>query len=159
MEIDKKIRDGNIKKIAKFFDKKVATKIEESILKFSTEYAMDNETPFLLESIYSTKAEELINQFGESEGLVNKIKEKEFKPEEVAFLKVEQLHPEKYDKIVKKKALEEMKKKNKATTAAFKCSKCGSRKATVEEKQTRAGDEPATVFVTCTVCGNMWTVG
>lgn len=159
MEVDKKVRDNIIKQISKFFDKKISTAIEDSILKFSTEYAMDNETPFLLESIYNTKAEELINQFSKSETLVNKIKNKEFKPDTIAFLRVEQLHPEKYDKIIKKKELEELKKKNKATSTAFKCSKCGERKTEVEEKQTRAGDEPATVFVTCTVCGNKWTVG
>ena len=103
MELDKKIRNKVIKDISKFFDKKISKQIEESIYQFSVSYAMDNETPFLFEQIYNTKSEELTIQFKESKLLVKKIKDKEFKPNEIAFLKVEQLHPEKYDKILKKK--------------------------------------------------------
>lgn len=158
MELDKKLRDSVIKKVCKFFSKKISKNIEDSVFRFSVEYATDNETPFLLEQIYQTKSEELLNQFSNSETLVNKIKNKEFKPEEIAFLKVEQLHPEKYDKIIKKRKLEEAKKKNKATTNAFKCSKCGERKTTIEKKQTRAGDEPATIYITCSVCGHKWSM-
>ena len=159
MELDTEIKDKVIKKISKYFSKKISKKIEDSILKFSMNYATDNETPFLFQEIYNTKSEELLQQFKESKMLVKKIKDKKFKPEEVGFLKVEQLHPEKYNKILKKKNIEEHKKNNKKTTSAYKCSKCGERKTIVEEKQTRGGDEPATVFVTCQVCGNKWTVG
>ena len=159
MELDKKIRNKTIKDISKFFDKKTSKKIEESIFQFSMNYAMDNETPFLFEQIYNTKSEELIVQFGDSKMLVKKIINKNFKPEEIAFLKVEQLHPEKYDKILKKKNKEEEKKNNKKTTSAYKCPKCGARKAVAEEKQTRRGDEPATIFIECKECGHEWRLG
>lgn len=43
-----------------------------------------------------------------------------------------------------------------ATTDAFKCGKCGKRKCTYYEKQTRSADEPMTVFVSCMNCGNKW---
>ena len=158
MELDKKVRDFIEKKISKFFKKKISKKIEGSIFRFSVEYANDNETPFLLEQIYNTKSDEILQQFKISESLVKKIKENEYNPDNLAFLKVEQLHPEKYEKILKKRKLEEAKKKNKATTNAFRCSKCGERKTTIVEKQTRAGDEPATVYITCSVCGNKWTM-
>jgi len=156
MSIDTKTRTTSQEKICKFFKKKVSKIIEESIYKFSNEYATYNETPFLLEQIYNTKLEELLGQFKISETLVKKIKNNEFDPTTVAFLRVDQLHPEKYDNILKKRELEEVKKANMATTSAYKCKQCGSRKAKVDEKQTRAGDEPATVFITCTVCGNEW---
>lgn len=159
MELDKKIRNKIIKDISKFFDKKISKKIEESIFQFSMGYAMDNETPFLFEQIYNTKSEELTVQFKESKMLVKKIKEGEFKPNEIAFLKVEQLHPERYDKILKKKNKEEEKKNNKKTTSAYKCPKCGARKAIAEEKQTRRGDEPATIFIECQECGHEWRLG
>tara|TARA_B110000977_G_scaffold201090_1_gene294088 strand:+ start:3566 stop:4045 length:480 start_codon:yes stop_codon:yes gene_type:complete len=158
MELDKKVRDFIEKKISKFFKKKISKKIEGSIFRFSVEYATDNETPFLLEQIYNTKSDEILQQFKKSESLIKKIKENEYNPDDLAFLKVEQLHPEKYEKILKKRQLEEAKKKNKATTNAFRCSKCGERKTTIVEKQTRAGDEPATVYITCSVCGNKWTM-
>ena len=34
----------------------------------------------------------------------------------------------------------------------FKCPKCKNRESWVEQKQTRAGDEPMTTFVTCVKC-------
>ena len=71
-------------------------------------------------------------------------------------MKPEELNPDNFEKIIKKKELEQYKKKNRATTNAFKCSKCKQRKCTVEEKQTRSGDEPATTFVTCMECGHQF---
>ncbi|CAD25206.1 TRANSCRIPTION ELONGATION FACTOR SII [Encephalitozoon cuniculi GB-M1] len=43
----------------------------------------------------------------------------------------------------------------KAETDIFKCSKCGERKCSYRQLQTRSGDEPMTTFVTCE-CGNKW---
>ncbi|ADM11304.1 transcription elongation factor S-II [Encephalitozoon intestinalis ATCC 50506] len=43
----------------------------------------------------------------------------------------------------------------KAETDMFKCSKCGERKCSYRQLQTRSGDEPMTTFVTCE-CGNKW---
>jgi transcription elongation factor S-II len=42
--------------------------------------------------------------------------------------------------------------------AIVRCRKCGSQEVTWEEKQTRSADEGATVFCTCTVCKNRWTM-
>ena len=38
----------------------------------------------------------------------------------------------------------------------FFCTKCKSNKTSNEQVQTRSGDEPMTVFVTCLDCGNHW---
>ncbi|KAI8908967.1 transcription factor S-II, central domain-containing protein [Gorgonomyces haynaldii] len=43
-----------------------------------------------------------------------------------------------------------------AETDMFKCGKCGARKATYYQMQTRSADEPMTTFVTCVACGNRW---
>ncbi|KAK9694107.1 transcription elongation factor TFIIS [Basidiobolus ranarum] len=43
-----------------------------------------------------------------------------------------------------------------AETDAFKCGKCGGRKCTYFQMQTRSADEPMTTFVTCTICENKW---
>ncbi|ORY33014.1 transcription factor S-II, central domain-domain-containing protein [Naematelia encephala] len=43
-----------------------------------------------------------------------------------------------------------------AETDAFKCGKCGARKTTYYQMQTRSADEPMTTFVTCTNCKNRW---
>ncbi|CAI2181744.1 19974_t:CDS:2 [Funneliformis geosporum] len=43
-----------------------------------------------------------------------------------------------------------------AETNMFRCGKCGERKATYYQMQTRSADEPMTTFVTCTNCNNRW---
>ncbi|XP_071734360.1 transcription elongation factor TFIIS-like [Rutidosis leptorrhynchoides] len=44
----------------------------------------------------------------------------------------------------------------KATTDEFKCGRCGKRKCTYYQLQTRSADEPMTTFVTCVNCDNHW---
>lgn len=44
-----------------------------------------------------------------------------------------------------------------AATDAFECPRCGERKCTHYELQTRSADEATTVFVTCVACNNRWT--
>jgi len=44
----------------------------------------------------------------------------------------------------------------KAIGGLFKCWRCKSEKTTHYQKQTRSADEPMTVFVQCTQCGNRW---
>ncbi|KAE9604097.1 hypothetical protein Lal_00002125 [Lupinus albus] len=44
----------------------------------------------------------------------------------------------------------------KATTDQFKCGRCGQRKTTYYQMQTRSADEPMTTYVTCVVCNNRW---
>lgn len=39
---------------------------------------------------------------------------------------------------------------------AFKCRKCGSKKTTYYQLQTRSADEPMTTYVTCLGCDNHW---
>jgi len=49
--------------------------------------------------------------------------------------------------------------KNQGTeTALFKCGKCGKRRTTYTQLQTRSADEPMTTFVLCLDCGNRWKV-
>ena len=44
----------------------------------------------------------------------------------------------------------------KATTDQFRCGKCGQRKTTYHQLQTRSADEPMTTYVTCVNCNNHW---
>ena len=150
-----------IKKLSKIFDKKISTQIENSIFSFSEQYSETQGTPFLLPQIYQDKSDELLCHFenDSNKELVKSIKSKKINPSTVAELSPQELNPEKYEKIQKKKDLEEYNKNNQATTDIFKCSKCGQRKCKVTEKQTRAADEPATTFVECQECGHVWTLG
>ncbi|KAK2068203.1 hypothetical protein P8C59_002859 [Phyllachora maydis] len=44
----------------------------------------------------------------------------------------------------------------KSFSSTFKCSKCGEKKVSYTQAQTRSADEPMTTFCECTVCGNRW---
>ena len=62
------------------------------------------------------------------------------------------------NKQIKDKALFECERAGapKATTDQFKCGRCGQRKCTYYQLQTRSADEPMTTFVTCVNCNNHW---
>lgn len=135
------------------FDDNFLKAIEQSISDFAIEYATVNETIFLVDEIYNTKLEEIISALCKSPNLITTIED----AQNIALLKPEQLNPESYEKIQKKKEFEEYKKNDIKSSSAFKCSKCKKSKCTVTQKQTRAGDEPATTFVSCLECGHQYS--
>jgi transcription elongation factor S-II len=66
-------------------------------------------------------------------------------------------------KIDEKLAEENMKKAQvpmaeKSISDALRCGKCGQKKVSYTQAQTRSADEPMTTFCECTVCGNRWKV-
>ena len=135
--------------IDKSVKKQYAKLIEESINEFAKDYSQTNEIPFLIESIYETKLEEIMNALCSNDKLITT----EEDAKRIAFMKPEELNPDNYEKIIKKKEMEEYKKNDVKSSSAFKCSKCKKSKCSVTQKQTRAGDEPATTFVNCLECG------
>ncbi|KAB5578695.1 transcription elongation factor S-II [Coniochaeta sp. 2T2.1] len=44
----------------------------------------------------------------------------------------------------------------KSISDALKCGKCGQKRVSYSQAQTRSADEPMTTFCECTVCGNRW---
>ncbi|KAK9289653.1 hypothetical protein L1049_007811 [Liquidambar formosana] len=62
------------------------------------------------------------------------------------------------NKQIKEKALFDCERGGapKATTDQFKCGRCGQRKCTYYQMQTRSADEPMTTYVTCVNCNNHW---
>lgn len=46
----------------------------------------------------------------------------------------------------------------KSISDALRCGRCGQRKVSYSQAQTRSADEPMTTFCECTVCGNRWKV-
>ena len=148
-------RQKNIKKISELLNEKYAKKIEESVYNFSKEYTEDNETPFLLESVYSDKFNEIFNLLinKKSAFLIEAIKSNKIDPLKIANMRPDELNPDKYEKILKKKELEDFKKNNQNTSSAFKCPKCKERNSVITQKQTRQADEPATLYIECKSCG------
>ena len=77
MSIDTVSRNNIIKQLGKIISDKNAKEIELSIFLFSNEYAETNQTPYLVQSIYETKSDEIISLLGNktSEYLRTAIKE------------------------------------------------------------------------------------
>ena len=155
MEIDKQLREKNKTHFGKLLTTDLVNKIEKSVYDFSIDYATVNETPYLVEQIYDTKIDEIIKlvKDTESDYFLKNVKNGKINPDKVGFMSPDELNPEKYDKINRKKELEEYKKNNQATSSVFECRKCKNRKCQVVQRQTRAADEPATTIVTCMECG------
>ncbi len=156
MDIDSSSRNDVIKQITKVLGDKIAKDIETSIYNFSKEYAETNDTPYLIQSIYDTRCEEILCQLfnKDSDYLIKALKEKKIDATKIAFMKPEELNPEKYENIIKKREMEEYKKNNTSGSSVFTCVKCKKARCQVTQKQTRAGDEPPTTFVSCLECGH-----
>jgi DNA-directed RNA polymerase subunit M/transcription elongation factor TFIIS len=155
MEIDKDSREKFIKKLIKSLSKDISENIEISVYNFSQEYAEINDTPFLIQSIYDDKSNDILCLISneDSKYLVKSLKDKTIDSKKLAFLKPEELNPEKYEQLIKKKEFEEYKKNNASSSNAFTCTKCKKSRCQVSQKQVRAGDEPPTTFVDCLECG------
>jgi len=148
------------KMIKEFFEiiknEDIVKKIEEGITNFTNEYIEINNTPiFLFDEIYENKANELKIILSMSKKIIN---DKKILPERIAFMKSEELFPEKYEDIFKKKEIHNSNNETKGSTA-FECKKCHDRNAEITQKQTRSGDEPPTTFITCLNCGFKYKFG
>ena len=96
-----------------------------------------------------------------NEQLYNRMLENEFRPNELASMKPENIYPDKWSETIEKhlKKFEyAYESKNLATTDQFKCGKCKKKKCTFYELQVRSGDEGSTLFVRCINCGNQWRI-
>ena len=126
-------REKNVKKISEILEKKISEKIEESIYLFSKDYTETNDTPFLLDSIYNDKFNEIYNLLINKKScfLVEALKQNKIEPSKIAFMRPDELNPDKYEKILQKKELEEYKKSNQATSNIYKCPKCKEKKCTI----------------------------
>ncbi|KAJ5288606.1 hypothetical protein N7478_001636 [Penicillium angulare] len=62
------------------------------------------------------------------------------------------------DEAIKKKNMNDamVAQGEKSISTSLQCGKCGQRKVTYTEAQTRSADEPMTLFCTCVVCGKSW---
>lgn len=80
-------------------------------------------------------------------------------PQNVVNLNPHELFPASWkDSLEKHKLKQEKEKIKPAATDMFQCPKCKKRETTYYEQQTRSGDEPMTVFISCVAagCGKQW---
>jgi phosphatidylserine/phosphatidylglycerophosphate/cardiolipin synthase-like enzyme len=94
--IDKEKSLETIEKLKNYVNKKFIELVEKSILDFSNEYAYINDTPFLADSIYDTKLEEIINSLCKLPELIKT----DADDKKIASLKPEELNPDSYEKLL-----------------------------------------------------------
>lgn len=161
--IDGKVRHTVFHKFSKLLGNDIAQKIELSIFNFSESYADNNDTPFLLESIYSSKVDELYCLIsGENlKNVIKAIKNTTLDPTKIATMKIGDLNillsNKTYIDIAKKKTHDMMLLERKGTSA-FECKKCKKKNCSIIEKQVLSADEPATQFITCLECGHVFMI-
>ena len=91
--------------------------------------------------------------------LIEQINNGKIKPGDVGKLSVYDINPDNWKKMIDEKMKRDKIKyelKPEAMTDQYKCRRCGSRKCSYYEMQTRSADEPMTQFFTCIDCDNRW---
>lgn len=95
----------------------------------------------------------------ENTRLIDRLKAKEFNPQELADMSNLYLFPENWKEVYDKKEKRDkvLYEANKdMATDLFTCSRCKKSECTYYQIQTRSADEPMTCFVTCLNCGKRW---
>jgi DNA-directed RNA polymerase subunit M/transcription elongation factor TFIIS len=91
--------------------------------------------------------------------LLDRFRDGEFRPHEIAFMNYSDLYPEKWGPMIElaiKREAKMLEVDKSMATDMFKCSRCGKRQCTYYEMQTRSADEPMTQFIRCLNCGKQW---
>jgi transcription elongation factor S-II len=144
-------------------DDKIASNLEKGIYNYTLELSSQKNlvkkwTNQSFVNIYIQKLKTILYNLKNKE-LFDKIKNKEFKAHELAFMTHQTMRPDLWNDLIEIKKIKDENKfspKIEASTDDFKCSKCKSKKCTFYQLQTRSADEPMTTFVTCIECGNRW---
>lgn len=117
--------------------------------------------------VYVNKARSVVhnlnpNSYIGNSRLLIRLKEGEFTPHEIAFMKPSQMCPERWSKILDARTKREQNfhdNRQIAKTDMFRCGKCKKRECSYYEMQVRSADESSTIFVSCLNCGNRWRIG
>jgi DNA-directed RNA polymerase subunit M/transcription elongation factor TFIIS len=99
------------------------------------------------------------NSYIKNGRLLERLRDGEFKPHDIAFMNYGELFPENWQVLMEARMKRETKLlegNTEGATDQFRCNRCNKRKCTYYEMQTRSADEPMTIFVRCVNCGKQW---
>jgi len=143
--------------------------IEKGIFNFIIDFSKENNINRKWENkifynLYFSKIRSIVlnlnkESYIKNDYLLKNIKDGTIKAEDVSNLSVYDIYPENWKKMIDDKTKRDKLKyelKPEAMTERYKCRKCGSRKCSYYELQTRSADEPMTQFFTCLDCQNRW---
>ena len=148
--------------------KKLSQNIERSIYDFTVESTRTlgvEEEDRVFKRIYMNKAISLylnINKKSkiENKNLLKRLKSGEIDVDRIAWLKPQELFPEKWEQLLKQQKADEeycYEKDFAMETDEYKCSRCKQQRCTYYMLQIRSSDEPMTTFITCKNCGHRWS--
>ena len=95
----------------------------------------------------------------QNKSLLKRLKNKEFKSHELAFMSHQEMLPDMWRPLIDKKYARDksaVEVNLSAATDLYHCFKCHKEVCTFYEMQTRGADEPMTTFINCLNCGNRW---
>ena len=144
--------------------------LEKSILNHTIEYAIshgvsqnwDNQ---IFKNMYVQKSLGVISNIDkdsyiDNDSLFNRLTEsKEFRPQDVPYLKPDKTFPKIWKDIVESKSKKDQyayEVQYVPNASEIKCGKCKKNKVYFYEIQTRSADEPTSLICTCLNCGNRW---
>lgn len=139
-------------------DTHIAILIEAGIFEYTLVYIYVNNISYDIGTgIYLNKYRDIVRIFElPNKYILKKLHKGEIHKQKLAFLTPQELDPKKWKEIIAKQELIKNRKNNIVVTDIYKCKKCGERKCTISEMQTRGADESTTIFICCVVCGNRW---
>ena len=153
--IDESVRTNARRQFQQHFNKKISSEIESGLYCFSEQYATKMQLDSsLYEGVYDEKLNDVVNNL-ENGNIVERVAAEGILPYNLPYMSPSELDPENWEREINRLKLAEDKVKNMATTDRYPCGRCGARKATVKQLQTRSCDEPMTTFITCQNCGNV----
>lgn len=141
-------------------DEKIISNMEKGIFNYSLKEAERHkivkkwDNKYFVQIYVDRLRSIVLNLKGE---LLQQINDGIIQPHIVAFMTHQELAPEKWAKLIEAKSKRD---KNKfetniaAATDTFTCRKCKGKNCTYYVQQTRSSDEPSTIFVQCSDCGN-----
>lgn len=158
-------RSDSVLKLTNYLPIGIADKLEQGILEYSM-IQISNENPdvvhFLLNTYHTVVNDICLNLDTKNERINNQtlapsLIDGSIDPFLVAFMSPSQLNPGRWIKYLETRRVAEEANDNKKVTDIYKCRRCGARKSTTHQMQTRSADESMTIFVTCVVCYNTFT--
>ena len=152
-------RNNAINKIKKYIIWDIfAVDIEQGLFEYTLVYVTNNLVSNDISiDIYNHKLQNICDNLDENSTVNNKTLKQSIlnfktKAYYVAFMTPQQMHPVRWSNVVTSYNIKYEMTNKVAITDLYKCYKCGNRQCTVTQMQTRSADEPATLFVSCTIC-------
>ncbi len=142
-------------------------KLETSIFEWCQKQAeyqgLDSESK-MFKSMYVSKSRHVVDNLDPSSyvrnpGLRDRVMTNTVASRDLPNLTPQEMFPETWNQLINDKQSRDEKEFSltaSAMTDKYKCRRCGSRKITFYELQTRSADEGTSSFFTCLSCGNQW---